>query len=152
MNVPLSLQTRLTSSLRQPDACPVCGGALHEHEEVVTKRQIEIVKKPYIVKEYHVHSYTCPVCGTTHRAVEPEESRGGLFSMGLTALTAYLKGRCHVSFRAPRAFFQDIFGIVVSGGFPAKQIRRAGAALKGAHEQLMERLKREKHLHIDESG
>jgi DNA repair exonuclease SbcCD ATPase subunit len=34
------------------DACPVCGGALHEDEQVVTKQQIEIVEKPYIVKAY----------------------------------------------------------------------------------------------------
>jgi transcription initiation factor IIE alpha subunit len=111
MNVPLSLRTRFDRFIEATlDACPECGGALHEHEEVVTKQQIEIVKKPYIVKEYHVHSYTCPVCETTHRAVEPEESRSGLFSAGLIALAAYLKGRCHVSFRALQAFFQDVFG------------------------------------------
>jgi transposase len=42
------------------DACPECGGALHEHEEVVIKQQIEIVEKPYIVKAYHIHTYTVP--------------------------------------------------------------------------------------------
>jgi hypothetical protein len=83
---------------------------------------------------------------------EPEESRSGLFSVGLIALAAYLKGRCHVSFRALRAFFEDVLGIGVSGGFPAKQIKRGGGALKGVHEQLMERLKGEKHLHIDRAG
>jgi transposase len=40
-------------------ARPICGGALHEQEQVVTKQQIEIVQKPYIVKEYHCHTYTC---------------------------------------------------------------------------------------------
>jgi transposase len=50
------------------DACPVCGGALHEDEQVVTKQQIEIVEKPYIVKAYHCHVYTCSACETTHMA------------------------------------------------------------------------------------
>jgi transposase len=134
------------------DACPVCGGVLHEHEQVVTKQQIEIVEKPYIVKEYHCHTYTCPACETTHTAPEPEESLSGLFSAGLIALVAYLQGRCHVSFRALQAFFQDVRGIGVSGGFLAKQIQKAGGALKRTHEGLMERLKGAGHLHIDESG
>jgi transposase len=72
--------------------------------------------------------------------------------MGLIALKGYLKGRCHVSFRALQAFFQDVLGIAVSGGFLGKQIKKAGRALKGAHEQLKERLQGEQHLHIDESG
>jgi hypothetical protein len=75
-----------------------------------------------------------------------------LFSAGLIALRGYLKGRCHVSFRALQSFFQEVLGISVSGGFLAKQIKKAGRALKGAHEQLKERLKEEKHLHRDESG
>jgi hypothetical protein len=51
-----------------------------------------------------------------------------------------------------RAFFQDVLGIVISGGFLAKQIKKAGQALKRPHQELMERLSGEKHLHIDESG
>jgi hypothetical protein len=31
------------------EVCPECGGPLHECEEVVTKQQIDIVEKPFIV-------------------------------------------------------------------------------------------------------
>jgi hypothetical protein len=65
---------------------------------------------------------------------------------------AYLKGRCHISFSALKDFFQEVLGIVVSRGFLAKQVGKAGGSLKGAHEALMERLRGERHLHIDESG
>jgi transposase len=65
---------------------------------------------------------------------------------------AYLKGRCHVSFSGLKAFFQELLGIVISGGFPAKQIKKAVEALKGSHEEPVKRLAGEKYLHIDESG
>jgi hypothetical protein len=74
-----------------------------------------------------------------------------LFSTGLIAPAAYLKGRCHVSFRGLKAFFQEVLGIVISGGFLAKQIKKAGEALKGSREELVNRLAGEKHPHIDES-
>jgi transposase len=134
------------------DRCPVCGGGLDEGEEVVTKQQIELVEKPFIVKEYHCHTYTCSGCQTAHTAPEPEEAGSGLFSIRLIAVVAYLKGRCHVSFRAMQAFFRDVLGIGISGGFLAKQIRRAGEALGRTHGELLEKLRGEGHLHIDESG
>jgi hypothetical protein len=43
-------------------------------------------------------------------------------------------------------------GIAVSGGFLAKQIQKAGGALKETHKRLMEALREVEHLHIDESG
>jgi hypothetical protein len=65
---------------------------------------------------------------------------------------AYLKGRCHISFSALKDFFQEVLGIGLSRGFLAKQVRKAGGALKGIHEALAGRLRGERHLHIDESG
>ena len=43
-------------------------------------------------------------------------------------------------------------GIVVSRGFPEKQIKEAGASVKRAHEMPIERLRGEGHLYIDERG
>jgi transposase len=132
--------------------CPACGGRLNEDGEAVIKQQIDIVPKPFIVTEYHCHTYWCPTCRTYHTASEPERFRSGLFSVSLIAFAAYMKGRCHVSFGALKAFFQDILGIIVSRGFLAKQIRKTSGALQKAHEQLAQRLSREPHLYIDESG
>ncbi|MHB9293264.1 hypothetical protein Holit_02385 [Hollandina sp. SP2] len=53
-----------------------------------------------------------------------------------------------MSFRGLKVFFQDVLGVVVSGGFLVKRIQKAAESLKGTHEKLVERLKREKHLHI----
>jgi hypothetical protein len=134
------------------DTCPECGGPLNEYEEVVVKQQIEIVKKPFIVKEYRHHIYTCSSCQKSHTATEREESLSGLFSVGLIALVAYLKGRCHVSFSGLKSFFQEVLGIVVSNGFLAKQVKKASMVLKDGYKGLVERLKGEKQLHRDKSG
>jgi transposase len=133
--------------------CPCCGGLLEEDErEGITSQQIEIAPKPFIVTEYHRHSYWCPACGTSHTAPEPEQAHSGLFSIGLIALTAYLKGRCHISFRALKDFFQEVVGIRVSCGFLVKQIEKASGSLKETYRQLVRRLPGEKQLNIDESG
>jgi transposase len=134
-------------------ACPVCGGSLEECEKgAVANQQVDLAPKPFIVTEYHRHGYWCPACQSHHTAPLPEGARSGLFSIGLIALVAYLKGRCHISFSALKDFFQEALGIGVSRGFLAKQVRKAGGALKGIHEVLMGRLRGEGHLHIDESG
>jgi hypothetical protein len=44
------------------------------------------------------------------QGIRAEETGSGLFSTGLIALAAYLKGRCPVSFRALQGFSQDILG------------------------------------------
>ena len=137
---------------RTLDVCPVCGGRLEECEEMVVKQQIEMVEKPFIVKEYRCHTYTCSGCQTKHTASAPKEASSGLFSISLIAFVAYLKGRCHVSFSALKDFFREVLGIIVSSGFLVKQIKKAGSSLKRAHEMLIERLKGEGRLHIDESG
>ncbi|MDR0685036.1 MAG: IS66 family transposase zinc-finger binding domain-containing protein, partial [Spirochaetaceae bacterium] len=110
---------------RTLDVCPVCGGRLEECEEMVVKQQIEMVEKPFIVKEYRCHTYTCSGCQTKHTASAPEEASSGLFSISLIAFAAYLKGRCHVSFSALKDFFREVLGIVVSPGFLVKQIKKA---------------------------
>jgi transposase len=93
------------------DACPLCGGALQECEkETIVHQQIDIAPKPFIVTEYHRHTYWCPACQIVHTASLAEEARSGLFSISLIAFVAYLKGRCHISFSALKDFFQEVWG------------------------------------------
>ena len=48
----------------------------------------------------------------------------------MIAFTAYLKGRCHMSYTTLRDFYRDVFSIKVSTGFLVKQIRKVSNALK----------------------
>jgi transposase len=108
------------------DVCPVCGGSLEECEqEAAVNQQVDSAPKPFIVTEYHRHGYWCLACQSHPTAPLPEEARSGLFSIGLIALAAYLKGRCRISFSALKDFFQEVLGIWVSRGFLAKQIKKA---------------------------
>jgi len=138
----------------QLESCPKCGGTLQPTgTEPKKHQQVELVDKPFIVTEYQQTEYWCEQCQCTHVAQLPTEvKRAGLFGKNLIAHTAYLKGRCHMSFKTMQDFYGDAFHLRVSTGFLTKQIRKASEALKTAYENLVEQLPKEKHLHIDETG
>jgi transposase len=136
------------------ETCPDCGRKLKPTNEVPKKhQQVELVEKPFIVTEFQQIQYWCAKCQQYHTAKLPTEIRkAGLFGKNLIALTAYLKGRSHMSFTTMQDFFADALGIKVSTGFLAKQIRKASEALKDTYDDLVERLPKEKHIHSDETG
>ena len=136
------------------ESCPKCGGELEPTAEPPKKhQQVELVAKPFIVTEYQQVQYWCETCQCHHTAKLPAEvKRAGLFGKNLIAHTAYLKGRCHMSFKTMQDFYADAVGIKVSTGFLTKQIRKASEALKETYDNLVEQLKKEDHLHSDETG
>ena len=135
------------------DACPKCKGELTTLEETPKiYQQVELVGRNFIVTEYFcLHSH-CNHCQRDFVAKRPPELKSGLFGVNMIALTAYLKGRCHMSYTTLRDFFKDVFSITVSTGFLAKQVRKTSEALKKPYEELLAQLPNEPHLHIDESG
>ena len=136
------------------EACPKCGGELETTNEPPQKhQQVELVAKPFIVTEYQQSKYWCGKCQCHHTAKLPAEVwRGGFFGKNLIALTAYLKGRSHMSFTTLQDFYADALGIKVSRGFLTKQIRKASEALLRTYDDLVAQLKKEDHLHSDETG
>ena len=96
--------------------CPECGGKLQAVEEGVKKhQQIELKEKPFRVTEYEQCRYWCEHCQSYHEAKLPiEVKHAGLFGPSLISLTAYLKGRCHMSFKTIQCFFTDTLGLNVS--------------------------------------
>jgi transposase len=135
-------------------SCPKCNGELELTGEPPKKhQQVELVSKPFIVTEYQQAQYWCEACQCHHTAKLPAEvKRAGLFGQNLTALTAYLKGRCHMFFTTIQDFYADALGLNVSTGFLTKQIRKTSEALKRPYDDLVEQLKKEDHLHSDETG
>jgi transposase len=134
--------------------CPDCGYKLDlEKTEPKITQQIELVEKPYTVTEYQQLVYWCKKCKCYHYVALPKEvEKTGLFGPNLTALTGYLKGRGHMSYRTLKDYFHDVLGIDVSTGFLAKQIQKVSAALKSPYEELEELLKQQSHLNIDETS
>jgi len=136
------------------EGCPKCGGELAPTNEPPKKhQQVELVEKPFLVTEYQQAEYWCEKCQCTHTAKLPAEvKRAGLFGKNLISLTAYLKGRSHMSFKTLQDFFADAIGLKVSTGFLTKQIRKASDALSSTYDDLVEQLKKADHLHSDETG
>ena len=134
--------------------CPECGHKLDlvQGETKVTQ-QIELVEKPFFATEYHQLMYWCEHCQCWHYRKLPDEvEKAGLFGPNMIALTAYLKGRCHVSYRTLQEYFRDVIGVDLSTGFLVKQVKKTSNALKSSYDELETFLKSVSHLHIDETS
>ena len=134
--------------------CPDCGHKL-DLTQAAPKitQQIELVEKPFFITEYQQLMYWCKHCKCYHYVALPEAvAKAGLFGPDMIALTAYLKGRCHVSYRTLKEYFRDVVGVDISTGFLAKQIQKTSASLRSPYEELAELLQRQYHLHIDETS
>jgi transposase len=135
------------------DSCPKCKGKLTVTEQAPKIfQQVELVGRNFIVTAYFCLTSHCEDCQRLFTAKLPPETKTGLFGVKMIAFTAYLKGRCHMSYTTLRDFYCDVFSIKVSTGFLAKQIRKVSKALKKPYEELLEQLPKEPHLHVDESG
>ncbi len=138
----------------QLDVCPTCGGKLvRSHEQAKIHQQVELVERPFLVTEFQQTQYWCEHCQCFHCAhLPPDVKNAGFFGSKLIALTAYLKGRAHASYKTLQDFFADVLKLKVSTGFLAKQIRKVTNAIASPYNELLDRLPNEKHLHIDETG
>ena len=135
-------------------ACPDCGHKLDlANAAPKITQQIELVEKPFTVTEYQQLMYWCKHCKCYHYvALPPDVEKAGLFGPNMIALTAYLKGRCHISYRTLKEYFRDVVGIDISTGFLAKQVQKVSVALKSPYEELEEFLKQQRHVYIDETS
>lgn len=116
-------------------------------------QQIELVDRPFLITEHRARRYQCLRTGKIRTAPLPTEvTRGGLLGPRLTALVAYQKGACHMSYTTIRTFLRDVFGVSVSAGQLAKTVGKVSDALAGAYDQLAAALADEPRLGVDETG
>lgn len=116
-------------------------------------QQITLPEKLYYVTEHKARKYLDPQTGEIVIAALPEDvSKGGLFGGDITALVAYLKGDCHMSFTTIQSFLKEILGVKVSRGYLSKIIKNVSKALAPSYQELMEKLPNEANIGIDETG
>lgn len=116
-------------------------------------QQIELVDRPFVVTEYRARRYRCERTGKIVTApLPPEVVRAGLLGPRLSALVAYHKGACHMSYCTIQTFLRDVVGVSVSTGQLAKVTHKASQALAGAYEELAAALPHEPHVGADETG
>ena len=134
--------------------CPTCNSKLSlDSSETKKTQQIELVEKPIVVTEYQQLKYWCRKCRCYHYSRLPEHiEKEGLFGPNMTTLTAWLKGRGHMSYRTLQEYFRDVKGFDISTGFLVGQIKKVSAALHPSYAELAEFLKQQEHLYIDETS
>jgi transposase len=116
-------------------------------------QQVELVERPYVVTEHRARLYRNERTGRLVAAPLPKEvAHGGLLGPRLTALVAYQKGACHMSFESIRKFFLDVLHLPISHGQLVKTTFKVSAAMKPSYDELQQSLPRQAHLGIDETG
>lgn len=136
------------------EACPCCGGTLEDTDEPIKiLQQVELLPVPLEISEHQRVAQQCTQCHKKHLAPWPEDlQRAGLVGPRLTALIAYLKSACHMSYLAIRRFLRDVVGVKISNGMVRKLIGKVTDGLRDPYEALFELLSKEGNLNVDETG
>lgn len=116
-------------------------------------QQAELVKKPSQVIEHRARLYWNLRTGKIEAApLSKEVTRGGLLGSRLTALVAYQKGVCDMSYRTIQRFFWDVLGLPISRGELVKRVMKVSTALGPSHEQRQRVLRHQASLGTDETS
>ena len=116
-------------------------------------QQIELVDKPYFVTEYRARKYWDPRTERVVIAPFPVEVQvAGLVGPKLSALAAYQKGACHMSYTTIQRFWNDVLGIPISRSHLVNVVQKASTAFAVPYEELRQALVEEPYLGVDESG
>jgi hypothetical protein len=122
-------------------------------DEFDTIQQVDLLPKLFHVAEHRARRYLHRPTGKVIAASLPDEVvRAGLVGPRLSALVAYQKGGCHMSYRVIATFVQDVLGLRLSTGQLAKVVGKASAALAPGYGQLQAALPGRAMLNIDETG
>jgi transposase len=122
-------------------------------DEFRTLQQVELVEKLFGVTEHCARLYRSRTTGQVMAAALPDDVRlAGLVGPRLTALLAFQKGACHMSYNSIETFLGDVFGLPLSSGQIAKIVQKASAALGPCHAELQAALPAQSVVDIDETG
>jgi len=122
-------------------------------EEFHTIQQVDLVEKLVEVSEHRARLYRHRTTGEVVAAALPGEVvRAGLVGPRLSALIAYQKGACHMTYRVIETFLADVLHLPLSTGQLAKVVRKASEALATGHAQLQSALPGQSALNVDETG
>lgn len=122
-------------------------------DEFRTVQQVELVEKLFEVTEHRARLYRSRTTGEVIAAPLPQDVRlAGLVGPRLTALLAFQKGACHMSYTSIQTFLGDVLGLPLSTGQIAKIIQKASVALGPSHAELEAALPWQPVMNIDETG
>ncbi len=116
-------------------------------------QQIELPEKMYKVIEHRARKYLDIATGQIHIAPIPDDIRkGGLLGADVTAMAAFMKGSCHMSYTTIQQYFKELMKLDISRGVLCKATQKTSKALKPSYNQLTQRLPDESQVNVDETG
>lgn len=122
-------------------------------EEFSTVQQVELATKLFEITEHRARLYLYRPTGEVVAAPLPDDVvRAGLVGPRLSALIAYQKGACHMTYRVIETFLADVMHLPLSTGQLAKIVRKASAALATSYAELQAALPGRAILNVDETG
>jgi transposase len=104
------------------------------------------------VIEHRSQRVRCPGCGAAARGELPPKVTGSAFGPRLQAAIATLSVRNRVSRRDVVELAEELFSARISTGTVDAILARAGEALAAPHEDLLQRVRGARALHVDETG
>lgn len=122
-------------------------------DEFRTLQQVDLVEKLFEVHEHCARLYRSQITGDILAAPLPQEvTRAGLIGPRLSALLAFQKGACHMSYTSIQMFLGDVLGLKLSTGQLAKIIQKFSVSLAPSHAEVQAVLPEQAVMNIDETG
>jgi len=116
-------------------------------------QQVDLADKLYVVTEHRARKYLDPRTERIVIAPLPVTVKAaGLVGPKLSALAAYQKGDCHMSYTTIQRFWNDVLGIPISRAQLVNVIQKVSAAFAKPYAELREALAQEPYVGADESG
>lgn len=117
------------------------------------QQQVDLADKLYSVTEHRARKYRDPRTGRIVIAPLPAAVKAaGLVGPRLSALAAYQKGDCHMSYSTIQRFWNEVLGIPISRSQLVNVVQKASAAFATPYDQMREALAEQTYLGVDESG
>jgi transposase len=104
------------------------------------------------VTEHRAQRVRCPGCGRRRRAQLPREVAGSVFGPRIQAAVAALSVRNRISRRDVVELCEQLFGARISSGTVDAILCRVADALAEPCEDLLDRLRASRAVHMDETG
>lgn len=137
----------------RPESCDKCAHKLAGDDANPSRWQV--FELPAIlphVTEHRAHTLTCSRCAAETTAVLPTDVLQHGFGPRMTALVAYLTGRCRLSKRQVAEFFEEALGTPISVGAVCALEQDMSAALAGPYDEAAAVMQTRPVVNADETG
>jgi transposase len=140
-----------------PDACPHCGGPLHEDNDVDEQFQTDIPAQP-VRRQFRIHKGHCQTCGRRVRGRHPLQTSDAIgaaqsqLGPNAQASIVYLNKRSGLSYGKIADYFQQANGIVLHPSTATRIVLRVADQLQPTYQEIQKSIENSKVITPDETG